>query len=445
MITPIREETISSVRGKDMRKYMQRYVDIQQQFYSQVAKFGLDFDRENGPALEAEAARLTAELAADEGTDFYNNGKSICHGEKSTACKACAKGIGTATLFISFQCHRNCYFCFNPNQDNYEYYSTYKNDWRKELNQILTNGEKMTHIALTGGEPLLYPDEAVAFFQFVKDRFNGVHTRLYTAGDPLNEKLLEQLRDAGLQEIRFSVKPEEPEGRVQTILDKMALAKQYIPDVMVEMPVIPGTLDEMKDLLVKLDEIGIYGINLLEFCYPLNNAEEFKKRGFKIKYPPHPVLYNFWYAGGLPISGSEVEALQLVKFAAEKGLKLGAHYCSLENKHFGQIYRQNTTQPNTDKTMYFSEKDFYLKAAKVFGNNAKLVKNELRSAGVKDYEFNNDYHFLQFHPKHIPLLSNKDMEIGISYYVQEFRGGAPVMRELKCDLTTVGTFSPEDL
>ena len=131
MITPIREETISSVRGKDMRKYMQRYVDIQQQFYSQVAKFGLDFDRENGPALEAEAARLTAELAADEGTDFYNNGKSICHGEKSTACKACAKGIGTATLFISFQCHRNCYFCFNPNQDNYEYYSTYKNDWRK--------------------------------------------------------------------------------------------------------------------------------------------------------------------------------------------------------------------------------------------------------------------------------------------------------------------------
>jgi len=44
---------------------------------------------------------------------------------------------------------------------------------------------------------------------------------------------------------------------------------------MVEMPVIPGSLEEMKDLLKKLDSLGIFGINLLEFCFPLNNAQVF--------------------------------------------------------------------------------------------------------------------------------------------------------------------------
>lgn len=30
-----------------------------------------------------------------------------------------------------------------------------------------------------------------------------------------------------------------------------------------------------------------------------------------------------------------------MRFAAERGLKLGVHYCSLDNKNTGQIYQQN--------------------------------------------------------------------------------------------------------
>ena len=446
MLTPITQENLRTlVNNSQFRAYAERYTGIQEQFYRQVETFGLPFDFENGEAYAEKAKELTERLSSLQGVDFYNNAKSICSGPKSSACKACAKGIGTATLFLSFQCHRDCYFCFNPNQSNYEYYRCHKNDWKKELDQILASGETMTHLALTGGEPLLYKDDAIAFFQYVKDHFTDVHTRLYTAGDLLTPEILQGLKDAGLHEIRFSIKLEDTKEKQQGILDKMAEAKKYIPDVMVEMPVIPGHLEEMKELLVKLDEIGIYGINLLEFCFPLNNADAFAENGFKIKYPPHQVLYNFWYAGGLPISGSEVEALELVIFAAEKGLKLGAHYCSLENKHFGQIYRQNTTWPCMEKTMVFSEKDFYLKTAKVFGNDTKPVKDILKKAGVKDYEFNNDYHFLQFHPKHIPLLKGTEAEIGISFNVQEYRDDAPVLRELKCDYTTPDLFQEGDL
>ena len=128
MLNPITQENLRSIRNSRLRDYAARYTAIQDQFYQQVETFGLPFDRENGPALAKQAAFLTDKLASMEGVDLYNNRKSICSGPKSTACKACAKGIGTATLFISFQCHRNCYFCFNPNQDNYEYYRNHKND-----------------------------------------------------------------------------------------------------------------------------------------------------------------------------------------------------------------------------------------------------------------------------------------------------------------------------
>ena len=445
MIRAIQEKDLILIHNVQLRKYARRYVDIQNQFYKQVESFGLPFDRDEGPARDRETATLMTHLTSLGVIDFYNNSESICLGRKSSACQACAKGIGTATLFISFQCHRNCYFCFNPNQNNYEYYKTSKNDWRRELQQISASGEKLSHLALTGGEPLLHDEDTVEFFRFARKLYPDVHTRLYTAGDLLTVSILEKLAQTELNEIRFSIKMEDLKESRQELLKKIALAKEYIRDVMVEMPVIPGTLDEMKELLLTLDQLGIYGINLLEFCFPLNNTGEFAARGFRIKYPPHPVLYNFWYAGGLPIAGSEIDALKLLEFAAEKKLRLGVHYCSLTNKHFGQIYRQNTTWKCTDKTMQFSDKDFYLKAAKVFGKDIQPVKSILQKAGVVDFTYNSECRFLQFHPRYIELLKEIDPEIGISTCVQEYRPDGVVLRELKCDYTTAKIFDEKDI
>jgi pyruvate formate-lyase activating enzyme-like uncharacterized protein len=108
---------------------------------------------------------------------------------------------------------------------------------------------------------------------------------------------------------------------------------------MVEIPVLPGTLDEMKAVLTELDRLEIFGINLLEFCFPYNNVGIFRQRGYKIKARPYRVLYNYVYGGGLSVAGSEDVCLDLVDCAMDAGLTLGVHYCSLENKHTGQIYQ----------------------------------------------------------------------------------------------------------
>lgn len=208
------------------------------------------------------------------------------------------------------------------------------------------------------------------------------------------------------------------------------------------MPVIPGTLDEMKRLLERLDGIDVRGINLLEFCFPLHNAEAFRTRGFKLRREPYEVLYNYWYAGGLPIAGSEAEALELLKFAADEGLRLGVQYCSLDNKHTGQVHQQNmpflVDQAFAAAHAWLApdETDRFLKCAKAFGQDAEPLRAwaERRSEGGSGR--------LRFEPD-VPCASFPlswadearaafpDAELAVSFNVLEpDEAGEPYIREV---------------
>jgi uncharacterized protein len=223
------------------------------------------------------------------------------------------------------------------------------------------------------------------------------------------------------------------------VFDRIALAKQYIPHVMVEMPILPGTLEIMQDVLLELDQIGIDSINLLEFCFPLINAEQFRERGFRLKQRPYKILYNYWYAGGLPIARSELECLDLLAFALGQQLTMGVHYCSLENKHTGQVYQQNIGQ-SIPLTHHFSEKDYFLKSAKVFGEDIPKVLKVLRRKGFKAYTMNDEYDYLEFHIEAIRLLGRLSVEVGISSSLFEMRPDGQYLRELKVDLTYPASF-----
>lgn len=105
---------------------------------------------------------------------------------------------------------------------------------------------------------------------------------------------------AGLDEIRFSVKLDGDEALAPEharTLDAIERAVAFIPDVMVEMPVGPHDGLAMKELLVRLDAMGVRGVNLLEFGFPLCNAEAFAERGLELRQNPYPILYNYWYGG----------------------------------------------------------------------------------------------------------------------------------------------------
>jgi pyruvate formate-lyase activating enzyme-like uncharacterized protein len=435
MIIDINETTLSSIRNPALHTYAGQYVRIYQDFVEQIRRTGINFEQQD----DTKQVRERIVALGKKGAIVRNDGKSLYVNRISSACQACQTAVGSQTFFISLKCHRNCFFCFNPNQEEYEHYREITRDTIAELDALRANSGRVQHLALTGGEPLLHKEETIQFFQHARQIFPNVYMRLYTCGDHLERETLQHFKDAGLNEVRFSIRIEDTEKAQRHTYDQIALAREYIPNVMVEMPALPGKMDEMKSVLVELDRLGVFGINLLEFCYPYHNSDVYNKRGYHIKARPFRILYNYWYAGGLPVAGSETICLDLLAFALQKGLKLGVHYCSLENKHTGQIYQQNNGYKLPKRT-YFSRKDYFIKTAKVFGEDIAAVKQLFDKSGYRDYSMSEQHNFLEFHVDKIRSLSKMNIEVGISSNVIESRDNEQVLRELKVDVTTPQTF-----
>lgn len=419
-------------------RYLQRYEAVDQDFRKQVATFGLPFaPRRN----EAERERLLAHLSQRD-VALSNEGKSIHAGWISPSCVQCRRGVGAATFLLSVQCPKNCYFCFNPNQLDYDRLLHETNDVLGELDAVHARGIELTDIALTGGEPLVHASESIAFFKHAAELFPQARTRLYTSGVCLDDGLLACLEEARLDEIRFSVKIDEPPKLRAALLDLIEHSTHGIGSVVVEMPVMPDGLEDMKKLLVELDAIGIDGINLLELCYPLHNAEAFAERGYAIKNPPYRVLYDYWYAGGLPIDGSEEACLRLIAFARDAKLGMGVHYCSLENKFTSQIYLQNSPFRHAFPQCILSERDCFLKTARAFGDDVARVAQALDALGAAEYEIDRKDATIAFSPNLVPLLAAEfaDMPLGIGSCVVERDGDDARLRELVVRPTTPRKF-----
>lgn len=440
MIIAITPQTFEQIKNPVFSSYARLYLTIYERFMDQIRATGIGVDPDDHGDLVNEKRRQLVK----KGAIVRNNDHSVYINAISPACVACRKGVGTATFFVSLRCHRDCYYCFNPNQVDYDHFTTHERDLVAELETIHAQGQKLGVLALTGGEPLLHPEKTFAFFKRASELFPDTHKRLYTCGDYVNEDVLHELQAAHLEEIRFSIRMHDSAAARRHGLERIALATQYIPNVMVEMPVLPGTLDEMKTILVELDRTGIFGINLLEFCYPMNNAGEFNARQFRIKGRPFETLYEYWYAGGIPVSGSELVCLDLLDFALDQGLTMGVHYCSLENKFTGQNFQQNGGY-KLPRIAQLSQKDFMLKSAKVFGEDILPVRRALEQKSCRDFEINQQYDYLEFPINQIRNLKKLDVEIGISTSTLEQRTGGMVERELKIDLTTPRMFKLSDV
>lgn len=422
-------QTNSQIRNEKLQTYLNIYDDIQNSTLEHISEFGLPLEENQ----QKEEYRNKLNQLSRKGALIRNNCKSVVsNGKISSACEACQTGTGSYTSFISLKCHRDCYFCFNENQDNYHFYLNHQKNANQELTDLIKRGVKLTHLALTGGEPLLHLEETIRFFTRAQELTPQTHTRLYTTGDFLTKEILQQLKDASLDELRFSIKLEDSKQKQKHILRQIELANQYIPDVMVEMPVMPGTEEEMKELLIQLDRLNIFGINLLELCFPFRNAETFKENGYQLKNPPYDVYYNFWYAGGLAIAESERLSLKLVDFAIEQNLQLSVHYCSLENKFTGQIYQQNF-DAQLDGTYQFSTTDYYFKTAKVFAEDVKKIKAILEEHNYP-FTINTDYDFIQFPIEAIQKIQHTGVEILLSSNVVETDGQGRNIREVHVEV-----------
>ena len=382
----------------------------------------------------------------EKGAKICNSGKSGVINAISPSCEHCHTGVGSATYILTLKCNRDCFFCTNKNQADYAAGVNKVYDIISEFKTHLGYYKKMKSVGITGGEPLLYPDKCIEFLKEVKKADKTIQTRIYTNGDLVTEEILQSLKDAGLDEIRFGLKPDE-NGKVdQKSLDNLALAVKYIKRTMVEMPLTLGKVKEMKELMITLDKIGIFGINVLEFLYPYVHPDEYKNKGYEVSKRPYKVLYPYTYAGGVPIAQSNIECLEVMLYCLEYNVKMGMHYCSLENKLTAQLYQSNNPIKMSE-IEYFSEKDFFLKTAKGYGEDAAKIKEVLDNNKVDHYMYNTSNKVIEFSPTYITLLKDYDVELGLTYLAVDFdeEYGRKVLREYQIDKVEPKSFELSDI
>ncbi|MGN0078885.1 MAG: radical SAM protein [Coriobacteriales bacterium] len=401
---------------------------IEKTYVAALQKKGLKF-AERG-SHEERVAQLHAQLK-ERGAEFRNAGASIRTGWLSKACVECTGMNGSETFSTTFKCHRDCYFCFNYNLGDYDKYVREGCPWEEELQAAYeASGGKMAVLGLTGGEPLLNLEDSLRFLQRAGELFPQAHKRMYTSGDLLTEEGAQRLAQAGLTEMRFSIKQDDPADRRETVLSKMKMATAYIPDVVVEMPIIPGTKDSMKEWMLRFEENGIKGMNLLEFCFPFHSWDEFEKRGFTLKNPPFPEMFDYGYSGGLAVAGSEELALELMVWALDEGLSFGMHYCSLENKHRSEIRQLNEPARRVHPIFEFDEGDFFVKTAKVFGPDRDAARQLLADAGCRDVVEDEDDQTIAFPPRFANLFSSSPVQVMMAFNVLDKDEHGRFLREV---------------
>lgn len=193
-------------------------------------------------------------------------------------CRLCYKGA-KMVLFVTGVCGKNCFYC----PVSYE---------RREKDTIFANERPVTRdedlieeaismdalgTGITGGEPLLRLDRVVHYIKLLKNKFGkSHHIHLYTALAP-NKGVLESLRRAGLDEIRFHP-PQKLLPNIGRTYYRVSITEAHKLGLCtgIEIPAISLDFSEVISLLKDVD--GFLNLNELEFSE--TNFEQLKVRGF---------------------------------------------------------------------------------------------------------------------------------------------------------------------
>jgi pyruvate formate-lyase activating enzyme-like uncharacterized protein len=231
-------------------------------------------------------------------------------------CQICVEGDWSC-LFINGRCNAHCFYCpsrqaeTGPPSTNTVVFR-FPADYAAYLEQFGFRG-----MSLSGGEPLLTPNRSLAFLSAAKKRLGDrLHSWLYSNGTLVNRDILLQLRDAGLDEIRFDI------GATAYSLEKARLAVGIIPTVTVEIPAVPEDVLLLGRKMVEMADLGINHLNLHQLRLTPYSLRRFAGRP-----------YTFLHGEKVTVLESELTALRLVQHGLDAGIELPVNYCSFVYKN----------------------------------------------------------------------------------------------------------------
>ncbi len=243
-------------------------------------------------------------------------------GELPEGCQYCVKGE-KLVLFVTGLCPRRCYFC--PVSDHKFGKDVYFANERAVHSEqdLLTEAQAMQArgAGITGGDPLMKLDKTIAAIKLLKES-NGrkFHIHLYTSLNLVTGKNLQQLAEAGLDEIRFHLDLD-----LEKFWERLLLARKYLWTIGVEMPVIPTKEKELRKIIDFIqDKVSFLTLNELEIAD--NSQSSLVKLGFKTKDELSYAVQGSWEMG-----------LNLLEYVKEKKYPLKVHFCTAKLKDAVQL------------------------------------------------------------------------------------------------------------
>ena len=253
--------------------------------------------------------------------NYIFQGSKVYTGALSPGCLKCVDGTWSC-MYIGGRCTANCFYCLRYGKQKERRSLTHEGiefDNPKNYVDYLAKFN-FKGAAFSGGEPLLVLDKLLVYIKAVREKFGQkIYIWMYTNGDLITESVLQKLKEAGLDEIRFNISARNYD------LGHAELAVNYIKTVSVEIPAVPADYEIAKKSLAKMQKIGIKHLNIHQLISSESNCGNYIDRG-----------YTFLKQANAPILESEITALKLLKYAVDRKLSLPINYCTC-------AYRNRTT------------------------------------------------------------------------------------------------------
>jgi len=342
-------------------------------------------------------------------SDLAGKVESGCHGTKldmrnlSPGCRHCVTG-GWSCLFISGKCNCDCFYCPTA-QDEIGLPTTNTVTFRHPADYVAyLERFGFSGASISGGEPLLTPNRSLGFIAAIKRRFGaGMHLWLYTNGTLASEDLLLQLRDAGLDEIRFDI------GATDYNLKPLKRAAGIIPTLTVEIPAIPDDVERLKGLLAELQDAGVQHLNLHQLRLTPYNYPHLQSR-----------RYRYLHGAKVTVLDSELAALEVLQHAIEKNLGPAINYCSFvyKNRFQAQAARRRNAIFFSKSYESLTENGF-IRSLTLLGEKARLAFQVERFAEhgceIGLWSLSRSGEQLGIHPTLWPLVDLDGLRLRLGY------------------------------
>ncbi|MFO1304495.1 MAG: radical SAM protein [Burkholderiales bacterium] len=230
-------------------------------------------------------------------------------------CRGCLGGKGT-NAYVTGACTRECFFCFNQKPRNDDFVVHGVRLAEPEDAPAIVERYALRSVGISGGEPTLRPDRLLRLVRALRTLPFRVRIDLYTNGDRLTDELLAQLKDAGLDALRFNLVAREFDT------EPLERAMRFFDEVAVEIPVVPDRMRELTAMVLKLDALGVPFLNIHELFACRENWAHVAFEGYDSSGDGGDAI--MWE----PVAGADEAALTLLLFALRNTTRLSTYYCS---------------------------------------------------------------------------------------------------------------------